>query len=121
MNTTNTTNKNNTMNVINTVTDRLLKSRIIKDYLGFEIEPTNYQTLQELYQELSRYADPSIIFLYFSDDQMGFYTQSLETDKEYEERLRPFTAKLKSIEEKEKREYLRLKKKYECIVENEVE
>jgi hypothetical protein len=41
-------------------------------------------------------------------------TYSLETDEEYESRIKPYTAKLKKREEAEYKKYLELKAKFEA-------
>lgn len=46
-------------------------------------------------------------------DEVLFFVHRLETDEEYEARIKPYTAKLKEKEEKERKEYERLKAKFE--------
>ncbi len=55
------------------------------------------------------------IKIYESYSDVDFYTERLETDEEYEKRIKPYTAKLRAKEEKERKEYERLKAKFEGV------
>jgi hypothetical protein len=92
----------------------VLKREFVKTHLCLDTHAIF--SVQDLIDELQeQYPQFELCDINISEEYDGwyFYHQRLETDEEYEARIKPYTAKLKAKEEKERKEYERLKAKFE--------
>ena len=95
-----------------TKTDPFLERKTVKEEITFLSCNDN---LQQLIDTVIREGHhPSKVIIDYNDyGEFALFIERPETDKEYEARIKPYTAKLKAKEERDRKEYERLKKKFE--------